>query len=73
MQSPSEATVYRVRSTAVNRWDVFADLHPEPLATFESKGAALNYALSLARGRSLWQPWFTGSLAGAGRGAGAAR
>ncbi len=73
MQSSSEATVYRVRSVAGNRWEVFADPLPEPVATFDSKGAALNYAMSLARGRAIWPSWFAGRVAGAGSGVGLGR
>ncbi len=47
------ANVYRVCSGA-DRWYVFQDLDAVPVASFDDKAAALNYAMCLARGRIAW-------------------
>jgi hypothetical protein len=50
---PQEANVYRVR-TSENRWYVFQEPEAVPVACFDDKAAALNYAMCLARGRVAW-------------------
>lgn len=47
------ANVYRVCGGA-NRWFVYQDPEAMPVASFEDKAAALNYAMCLARGRVAW-------------------
>ncbi|HEU4628009.1 MAG TPA: hypothetical protein VFS52_24865 [Steroidobacteraceae bacterium] len=47
------ANVYRV-SGGANGWFVYEDAGAVPVASFEDKAAALNYAMCLARGRVAW-------------------
>jgi hypothetical protein len=47
------ANVYRVCAGA-DRWYVFQDLESMPVASFDDRAAALNYAMCLARGRVAW-------------------
>ena len=49
-----DAHVYRVCAGKERRWDVFEEPAREPLASFDDKAAALNYAMCLARGRGAW-------------------
>jgi hypothetical protein len=45
--------VYRVCGGA-GRWYVYQNPEAVPVASFEDKAAALNYAMCLARGRVAW-------------------
>jgi hypothetical protein len=49
-----EAGVYRVCAGGVRRWEVFQEPSAAPIASFDDKAAALNYAMCLARGRVAW-------------------
>jgi hypothetical protein len=49
-----ETAVYRICAGDGNTWSVFQGRHAEPLASFEDKGAALTYAMCLARGKVSW-------------------
>jgi hypothetical protein len=49
----TSANVYRVCGGA-GRWYVYQDPEAVPVASFEDKAAALNYAMCLARGRVAW-------------------
>lgn len=49
-----DAEVYRVASGATNRWHVFEEPSELPVASFDDRAAALNYAMCLARGRVAW-------------------
>jgi hypothetical protein len=49
----SNANVYRVCG-GTDRWHVFQDPESAPVASFDDKAAALNYAMCLARGRVAW-------------------
>jgi hypothetical protein len=49
----ASTNVYRVCGGA-NRWHVYQDPEAIPVASFEDKAAALNYAMCLARGRVAW-------------------
>jgi hypothetical protein len=49
----ANANVYRVCGGA-GRWYVYQDPEAVPVASFEDKAAALNYAMCLARGRVAW-------------------
>jgi hypothetical protein len=51
--SPGITNVYRVCGSA-NRWYVYEDPNAMPVASFDDKAAALNYAMCLARGRVAW-------------------
>ena len=53
-QAMKEANVYRVCAGSADRWYVYQDETPDPVASFEDKAAALNYAMCLARGRVAW-------------------
>ena len=53
-QAIKEANVYRVRAGSANRWHVYQDETADPVASFDDKAAALNYAMCLARGRVAW-------------------
>jgi hypothetical protein len=46
--------VYRVCAGGADRWHVYHEAGPDPLASFDDKAAALNYAMCLARGRVAW-------------------
>jgi hypothetical protein len=54
MAQPKEANVYRIAAGGADRWYVFQEPSPEPVAWFDDKAAALNYAMCLARGRVAW-------------------
>lgn len=49
-----ETDVYRVCAGTVRRWDVFQEPSSAPIASFDDKASALNYAMCLARGRVAW-------------------
>jgi len=51
--STAITNVYRVCGNA-NRWHVYEDPNVMPVASFDDKAAALNYAMCLARGRVAW-------------------
>lgn len=51
--SKASTNVYRVCGNA-NRWYVYEDREAMPVASFDDKAAALNYAMCLARGRVAW-------------------
>jgi hypothetical protein len=53
-QAMKEANVYRVCAGSADRWYVYQDATPDPVASFDDKAAALNYAMCLARGRVAW-------------------
>ncbi len=53
LKSKSES-VYRVRPVGTDHWIVYRDSFADPVASFPDKGAALAYALSLARHRRVW-------------------
>jgi hypothetical protein len=53
-QAIKEANVYRVCAGSADRWYVYQDETPDPVASFDEKAAALNYAMCLARGRVAW-------------------
>jgi hypothetical protein len=53
-QGIKEASVYRVCAGSADRWHVYQDETAEPVASFDDKAAALNYAMCLARGRVAW-------------------
>jgi hypothetical protein len=48
-----DANVYRVCASA-DRWYVIQEPDVVPVACFEDKASALNYAMCLARGRVAW-------------------
>jgi hypothetical protein len=48
------AEVYRVRAGTVRKWDVYQEPASAPIASFDDKASALNYAMCLARGRVAW-------------------
>jgi len=48
------ADVYRVRAGTVRKWDVYQEPASAPIASFDDKASALNYAMCLARGRVAW-------------------
>jgi hypothetical protein len=54
MTQVKEADVYRVCAGTIRRWDVFQEPSRAPIASFDEKAAALNYAMCLARGRIAW-------------------
>jgi hypothetical protein len=54
MNQTNEADVYRVCAGTIRRWDVFQEPAVVPIASFDDKAAALNYAMCLARGRIAW-------------------
>jgi len=49
----TDANVYRVRASE-NHWYVFQESESVPVACFDDKASALNYAMCLARGRVAW-------------------
>ena len=53
-QMIKEANVYRVSASGADHWHVFQDASCEPVASFQDRAAALNYAMCLARGRVAW-------------------
>lgn len=46
--------VYRVCAGTAAPWDVFQAPAATPIASFDDRAAALNYAMCLARGRVAW-------------------
>jgi hypothetical protein len=46
--------IYRVCGVSNDRWDVYQEPRSRPVASFNDKAAALNYAMCLARGRVAW-------------------
>jgi hypothetical protein len=50
----TEKDVYRVRAGTLRRWDVCQEPSDAPIASFDDKATALNYAMCLARGRTAW-------------------
>jgi hypothetical protein len=50
----AEAEVYRVCAGTVRKWDVYQEPCSAPIASFDDKASALNYAMCLARGRVAW-------------------
>jgi hypothetical protein len=50
----SMQSVYRVCAGQAGRWHVYQDVEVEPVASFDDKAGALNYAMCLARGRVAW-------------------
>jgi len=48
------ADVYRVCAGTVRQWDVYQEPSSAPIASFDDKASALNYAMCLARGRVAW-------------------
>jgi hypothetical protein len=54
MNEIKSADIYRVCSVSNDRWDVYQEPRPCPVASFSDKAAALNYAMCLARGRVAW-------------------
>ena len=50
----AEAEVYRVCAGTVRKWDVYQEPASAPIASFDDKASALNYAMCLARGRVAW-------------------
>jgi hypothetical protein len=54
MAQMKEANVYRIAADGRDRWSVYQDPSSEPLAWFDDKAQALNYAMCLARGRVAW-------------------
>ncbi|MEP7245233.1 MAG: hypothetical protein ABI885_16360 [Gammaproteobacteria bacterium] len=49
-----EADIYQVRAGMLRQWDVWQAPALTPIASFDDKAAALNYAMCLARGRVAW-------------------
>ena len=54
MNELKNADIYRVCAVANDRWDVYEEPRSHPVASFNDKAAALNYAMCLARGRVAW-------------------
>ena len=54
MNEIKSAEIYRVCAVSNDRWDVFQEPRHRPVASFNDKAAALNYAMCLARGRVAW-------------------
>jgi len=54
MNEIKSADIYRVCAVSVDRWDVYQEPRSRPVASFNDKAAALNYAMCLARGRVAW-------------------
>jgi len=54
MNEAKDAEIYRVCAVSSDRWDVYQDPRSRPVASFNDKAAALNYAICLARGRVAW-------------------
>ena len=54
MNEIKSADIYRVCAVSNDRWDVYQDARSRPVASFNDKAAALNYAMCLARGRVAW-------------------
>ena len=54
MNEIKSAEIYRVCAVSNDRWDVYQEATRRPVASFNDKAAALNYAMCLARGRVAW-------------------
>ncbi|MEJ0034561.1 MAG: hypothetical protein WDO68_00515 [Gammaproteobacteria bacterium] len=54
MNETKSAEIYRVCAISTDRWDVYQEPRHHPVASFNDKAAALNYAMCLARGRVAW-------------------
>ena len=54
MNEITSAEIYRVCAVSNDRWDVYQEPRHRPVASFNDKAAALNYAMCLARGRVAW-------------------
>jgi hypothetical protein len=54
MTEPKSTEIYRVCAISTDRWDVYEEPRSRPVASFNDKAAALNYAMCLARGRVAW-------------------
>jgi hypothetical protein len=54
MNEDKNAEIYRVCAVSTDRWDVYQEPRSRPVASFNDKAAALNYAMCLARGRVAW-------------------
>ncbi len=54
MNEGKSAEIYRVCAVSRGRWDVYQEPRSRPVASFNDKAAALNYAMCLARGRVAW-------------------
>lgn len=54
MEQNATAEVYTVCAGTVRPWDVFQEPSSAPIASFDDKASALNYAMCLARGRVAW-------------------
>ena len=54
MNEIRNAEIYRVCAVSTDRWDVFDESRSRPVASFQDKASALNYAMCLARGRVAW-------------------
>jgi hypothetical protein len=54
MNEVRNAEIYRVCAVSSDRWDVYQETRSRPVASFNDKAAALNYAMCLARGRIAW-------------------
>jgi hypothetical protein len=54
MNEAKSAEIYRVCAVSNDRWDVYQEPRSRPVASFNDKAAALNYAMCLARGRVAW-------------------
>jgi hypothetical protein len=54
MNELKSAEIYRVCAVSTDRWDVYQEPRSRPVASFNDKAAALNYAMCLARGRVAW-------------------
>ncbi len=54
MAEANNTEIYRVCAVSNDRWDVYQEPRSHPVASFNDKAAALNYAMCLARGRVAW-------------------
>jgi len=54
MNQIKNAEIYRVCAVSNDRWDVYQEPRSYPVASFNDKASALNYAMCLARGRVAW-------------------
>jgi hypothetical protein len=54
MKEVKSNEIYGVCAVSRDRWDVYQDLPSHPVASFQDKASALNYAMCLARGRVAW-------------------
>ena len=54
VNEPKNTEIFRVCAVSADRWDVYQEPRSHPVASFNDKAAALNYAMCLARGRVAW-------------------